>query len=151
MLQAELQVKDQCVRVSVADGAVTHVELLPLGRKAKAAAPKDPLLKKAVRELKGYLQGKRRRFTVPFKQGGTEFHQAVYKALRTVPYGTVLTYGDLARLAGKPRAARAVGTAMNRNQLPLIVPCHRVVASNGLGGFGCGIAWKKRLLDLERG
>lgn len=138
------------VRVRVDGGAVTQVELLPLGRKPKAeAAPKDPVLKKAVAELKQYLAGRRRRFTLPHRQPGTPFQQAVWKALTRVPYGRVLTYGDLARDAGYPRAARAVGSAMNRNKLPLIVPCHRVVASDGLGGFGCGVEWKKKLLGTE--
>lgn len=152
MKQAEFSVDGMPVRVQVSDKAVIHVDLLPLGRSVKAVpSPKDALLKRAVRELKEYLHGRRKRFTVPVEQAGTPFQHAIYKALCKVPYGRVLSYGDLAREAGKPRAARAVGSAMNRNQVPLIVPCHRVVASNGLGGFGCGIAWKKRLLDLERG
>jgi methylated-DNA-[protein]-cysteine S-methyltransferase len=139
------------VRVS-SDGAhVTQLELLPLGRKPKPGPPpKDPVLKKAVAELKAYLVGKRRKFSVPFKQSGTPFQQAVWQALLKVPYGRVISYGDLAREAGYPKAARAVGSAMNRNRVPLIVPCHRVVASNGIGGFGCGLEWKKRLLGMEK-
>jgi methylated-DNA-[protein]-cysteine S-methyltransferase len=149
---AEIKFGPQGVRVTVLDGTVTKVDLLPLGRKPKPGpAPKDPVLKKAVAELKAYLAGKRRKFSIPFKQSGTPFQQAVWKALLKVPYGRVLSYGDLAREAGYPRAARAVGSAMNRNRLPLIVPCHRVVASNGIGGFGCGLGWKKRLLALEKG
>lgn len=150
--EAELKVGQARVRVQCDADAVLKVELLPLGSRAKKPAPpKGPLLKQAVAELKDYLQGRRKKFTVPFKQSGTPFHQSVWKALLTVPYGQVVSYGELARLAGRPRAARAVGTAMNRNQLPLIVPCHRVVASNGIGGYGCGIEWKKLLLEMEKG
>lgn len=137
------------VRVSSDGARLTHIDLLPLGRKPALQAPKHPVLKKAVAELKAYLAGKRRRFSLPVAQPGTPFQQAVWKALCRVPYGKVVSYGELARQAGYPKAARAVGSAMNRNRLPLIVPCHRVVASNGIGGFGCGVEWKKRLLSVE--
>ncbi len=80
------------------------------------------------------------------------FHQAVYEAARTIPTGTTLTYGQVAVLAGAPGAARAVGSALRRNPFPLIVPCHRVVAAGGIGGFSAqgGITTKRRLLALER-
>jgi methylated-DNA-[protein]-cysteine S-methyltransferase len=77
------------------------------------------------------------------------FLAAVQRAARRVPYGEVTTYRDLARTAGNARAARAAGSAMARNQLPIIVPCHRVLASNGLGGFALGMEWKRQLLRLE--
>lgn len=149
-LRAEIRQGSQRVQVAVEEGAVVEVTLLPLGSKsAPLPAPKDAFLKKAAQELKQYLAGRRRKFTLPTRQPGTPFQQAVWKALGKVPYGRVVRYGDLAQEAGYPKAARAVGSAMNRNRLPLIVPCHRVVASNGIGGFGCGIDWKKILLDLE--
>jgi methylated-DNA-[protein]-cysteine S-methyltransferase len=80
----------------------------------------------------------------------TEFRRTVYEALRTVPLGETVSYGELAAMAGKPGAARAVGTAMADNPVPIVVPCHRVVASDGLGGFGGGVELKKTLLKLER-
>jgi methylated-DNA-[protein]-cysteine S-methyltransferase len=138
-------------RVTVSGGAVVHIDLLPLGgKKSRVGAPKDKTLAKALKEVKEFLDGKRQKFSVPVRQDGSPFHLKVWKALSKVPYGRVVTYGELAHLAGAPGAARAVGTAMNRNRLPLVVPCHRVVASNGIGGFGCGIEWKKMLLDLEK-
>lgn len=150
MTRAALRIGAMPVRISVDRGVVVRVELLPLGRAAKAdPAPKDPVLKRAVAQVRQYLAGKRRRFTVPYSQPGTPFQQAVWKALARVPYGRVLSYGDLAREAGHPGAARAVGGAMRRNRLPLLIPCHRVVAGDGIGGFGCGLAWKRRLLGLE--
>ncbi|MEW4564568.1 methylated-DNA--[protein]-cysteine S-methyltransferase [Bremerella sp. JC770] len=85
---------------------------------------------------------------------GTPFQQRIWVACQRIPYGEVVTYGELARLAGRPGAARAVGTAMSRNRIPLIIPCHRVIAaSNKIGGFTSpqGIRQKKRLLDLEAG
>ncbi len=139
-------------RVEVSAGEVVSVDLLPMGGKAaRYKAPKNATLKRAALEVKEYLAGRRKKFTVPFSQRqATPFHARVYEALAKVPYGRVITYGELAASAGNPRAARAVGSAMNRNRIPLIVPCHRVVASNGMGGFGCGVEWKRALLDLER-
>jgi methylated-DNA-[protein]-cysteine S-methyltransferase len=78
-----------------------------------------------------------------------DFTQRVLTALLAVPHGQVITYGGLAQQAGSPRAARAVGGAVGRNPIPVIVPCHRVVAGNGIGGFGLGLACKRALLDLE--
>ncbi|PQO35270.1 cysteine methyltransferase [Blastopirellula marina] len=85
---------------------------------------------------------------------GTPFQQKIWEACQRIPYGEVVTYGELARLAGRPGAARAVGTAMSQNRIPLIIPCHRVIsAGNKIGGFTSpqGISLKKRLLDLEAG
>lgn len=84
--------------------------------------------------------------------GVPTFHRAVYEAARTIPTGTTLTYGQVAVLAGAPGAARAVGSALGHNPFPLIVPCHRVVAASGIGGFSArgGIATKRRLLALEQ-
>ncbi len=83
--------------------------------------------------------------------GVPAFHRAVYEATRTIPTGTTLTYGEVAALAGAPRAARAAGQALRRNPFPLIVPCHRVLAAGGIGGFSAdgGVGTKRRLLALE--
>ncbi|MGA0326576.1 MAG: methylated-DNA--[protein]-cysteine S-methyltransferase [Limisphaerales bacterium] len=81
---------------------------------------------------------------------GTGFQQAVWRALMQIPYGATQTYGELALRIGKPGASRAVGTACGRNPVPVLVPCHRVVASGGkLGGFSAGLSWKRTLLNLE--
>jgi methylated-DNA-[protein]-cysteine S-methyltransferase len=83
--------------------------------------------------------------------GATPFQLAVAAALRGVPYGEVVTYGELAALAGHPRAQRAAGTFCAHNRFPIVVPCHRVVASDGIGSYGSsGVAFKRRLLELER-
>ena len=82
--------------------------------------------------------------------GATEFQRALTAALRAVPHGETVTYGELAALAGSPNAARAAGTFCAGNRFPLVVPCHRVVAADGIGGFGSlGVAYKRRLLELE--
>jgi O-6-methylguanine DNA methyltransferase len=80
---------------------------------------------------------------------GAPFLRKVWERMRLIPWGYALTYGELAAEVGSPRAVRAVGQACARNPLPLIVPCHRVLAETGLGGFSCGLAWKTALLELE--
>ena len=82
--------------------------------------------------------------------GWAPFHSEVILSARSIPYGTVVTYGELARMAGRENAARAAGTAMANNPVPIVVPCHRVVAAQGkLGGFGAGLDWKRELLRIE--
>lgn len=100
-------------------------------------------------QLDEYFMGKRRTFDLPVELHGTEFQFAVWNAMRRIPYGEVRTYGEVAMMAGYPRAARAVGNACNRNPLLLIVPCHRVVASDGIGGFAHNTEMKRTLLRGE--
>lgn len=104
-------------------------------------------------QIEEYFAGKRKRFTLPFLFRGTPFQKRVWKALAQVPFGTVLFYRDLAVLAfgkGQERFSRAVGGAVGKNPLPIVIPCHRVVASSGaLGGFSSGLEWKRFLLTLE--
>jgi methylated-DNA-[protein]-cysteine S-methyltransferase len=107
----------------------------------------------AEREIREYCAGRLRTFSAPIDLAGVPpFHRRVLTAARRIPYGQTVTYGELARRVGSPRAARAVGQAMAHNPIALIVPCHRVVAAGGgLGGFGGGLTMKRRLLALERG
>ena len=105
----------------------------------------------AAAELGEYFAGDRQTFDVPLAPRGTEFQLAAWLALRTIPYGETVSYGEQARRLGDARKARAVGAANGRNPLPIIVPCHRVVGANGhLTGFGGGIECKAWLLDHER-
>jgi O-6-methylguanine DNA methyltransferase len=104
----------------------------------------------AKRELQEYLTGTRRYFTVPLDLHGSEFFCKVWGELRAIPYGQTLTYTVLATKAGRPQAPRAAGAACAFNPVPLIVPCHRAVGSNGsLRGFGGGLAMKEALLTME--
>jgi methylated-DNA-[protein]-cysteine S-methyltransferase len=103
------------------------------------------------RELDEYFAGHRRSFDLDVDlQGRSDFSRAVLEQLSRVPYGEVTTYGSLAARSGRPRAARAVGMIMNRNPIPIVLPCHRVVGSTGsLVGYGGGLERKRLLLDLE--
>jgi O-6-methylguanine DNA methyltransferase len=109
-------------------------------------------VRQAVRELEEYLAGRRRKFTVPLDLRGTDFQKKVWKALRAIPFGATRSYGEIARQAGNARAARAVGMANHDNPIAIVVPCHRVIASDGsLGGYAGGLDLKRRLLRLEQG
>ncbi|MBW4030173.1 MAG: methylated-DNA--[protein]-cysteine S-methyltransferase [Acidobacteria bacterium] len=104
----------------------------------------------AARQLEEYFRGERRTFDVTLAEPtATDFQRDVWRVLRTLPYGTVATYGHVAALTGRPRAARAVGNANHANPWPVLLPCHRVVASDGIGGYGGGDLLKRFLLALE--
>jgi O-6-methylguanine DNA methyltransferase len=106
----------------------------------------------AIAQLQEYLAGKRQTFRIDLDLRATSFQIQVYAALLAIPYGETRSYGEIARAIGEPGASRAVGAANGANPLPLVVPCHRVIAARGkLGGFGGGLALKKRLLALEHG
>lgn len=117
----------------------------------KCLAEENHILRLAKKQLEEYSAGRRRTFTVPVRQQGTEFQKKVWHALCAIPYGETRTYGQIAAAVGSPKAARAVGGACNKNPIAVIVPCHRVIgASGGLVGFGGGLDLKHRLLELEK-
>jgi methylated-DNA-[protein]-cysteine S-methyltransferase len=111
----------------------------------------DRQLREVVRQLGAYFAGELKRFDVPLAPEGTTFQKGVWMKLRDIPYAETISYGELARRVGNPRASRAVGAANGRNPLPVIVPCHRVIGSGGqLTGFGGGLPIKEALLAFER-
>jgi methylated-DNA-[protein]-cysteine S-methyltransferase len=104
----------------------------------------------ARRQLTEYFEGRRKTFDLNLRPNGTEFQLDVLKQLQKIPYGTTVSYRDIAERVGRPKAVRAVGAANGRNPIPIIIPCHRVIGSSGdLTGFGGGIPTKKALLRLE--
>ncbi|HTK89593.1 MAG TPA: methylated-DNA--[protein]-cysteine S-methyltransferase [Verrucomicrobiae bacterium] len=103
-----------------------------------------------IRQLREYFAGKRDAFDLPLAPEGTEFQQEVWRAVAAIPYGETRSYGEIARQIGKADAVRAVGAANGQNPLPIVIPCHRVIGSDGrLTGYGGGLPLKKRLLALE--
>ena len=131
-------------------------ELQPLGRPELNWQHAPQLLPSVATQLAAYFAGELTHFDfaafeLPCALAGTEFQREVWHALIRIPYGTTCSYGDLARHIGRPKAVRAVGAANGANPIPIIVPCHRVIASDGsLHGFGGGLDIKQRLLDLEQ-
>jgi methylated-DNA-[protein]-cysteine S-methyltransferase len=127
----------------------------PRGGRARRAEPEwredSAGLVQACRQLEAYFAGELTDFDLPLAPVTTPFQGKVLKALCKVPYGSTVSYGELARRVGNPRASRAVGMANGRNPIPIIIPCHRVIGADGsLTGFGGGIAVKRHLLELER-
>jgi methylated-DNA-[protein]-cysteine S-methyltransferase len=108
------------------------------------------MLERTAEQLLEYFAGRRTRFELPLDLAGTEFQRLAWMALADIPYGTTRSYAEQALQIGRPTAIRAVGAANGRNPLPIVLPCHRLVASNGaLIGFGGGLWRKRALLDLE--
>lgn len=112
--------------------------------------PRDPFLLRVERQLKEYFAGERTDFDIPVDPKGTPFQKKVWKLLSRIPYGKTTSYGELAEKLGDAKKARAVGGANNKNPLPIIVPCHRVIGRDGtLTGFAVGLKVKEQLLEME--
>lgn len=124
-----------------------------LGQSAWAPAPQHPTLQQAAAQLQQYLQGQRRGFDLPLDlSAGTAFQQAVWQALLALPCGHTTTYAALSQSLGRPSAVRAVAAAVGRNPISVVVPCHRVLGSDGsLTGYAGGLPRKAALLALEQG
>lgn len=141
------------LRVSADARGVTAIDRI--SKRGKARHTRDARARRhaatAVKQLREYFSGKRRRFDVPLHLEGTEFQLRAWAEMRRIPYGTTISYASQASRLGNPRATRAVGSANGANPVPIIVPCHRVIASDGsLGGYSLGLSMKRALLDLEQ-
>lgn len=137
------------LRLHASAGLLTRIDF---GADAVGTATPDPILDLAQRELSEYFDGTRTEFSVPIASDGTEFQQKVWNAVRKVPYGQVASYGEIAqRLGYDGTVSRAVGAANGANPIPIIVPCHRIVGSDGtLTGYAGGVERKRILLELEQ-
>ena len=140
------------VAIAEEDGRVTNLFFSGEQVPEQMLREETETLKKAAIQLQEYLQGKRSAFDLPLSPEGTDFQKRVWEELLKIPYGETSSYGKLAGNIGKPGAARAVGLANNRNPIPVIIPCHRVIGANGsLVGYGGGLPMKEKLLALEKG
>lgn len=129
----------------------THLINIQFTQPQKALLQTTELLSMATIQLDEYFQGKRTTFSLPFKLTGTPFQLAIWKELQNIPYGQTTSYKEIAQKINKPKACRAVGMANNKNPLPIIIPCHRVIGSNGkLIGYAGGLKLKNYLLELEK-
>lgn len=140
------------LRLTASSTGLVSIEVVRSARKDPSAPTGAPrtILTRTRRQLEEYFAGRRRTFDVPLDLRGTEFQVAAWKAMSKIPYGRTISYGQQAKSIGKPTACRAVGSANGKNPIPIIVPCHRVLASDGsLGGYSLGLTMKRRLLSLE--
>lgn len=138
----------------LSDGkALTGLYMGSYGPKpAKGWVRGGSFIERAEKQLRAYFDGTRKTFNLPLAGEGTEFQKTVWKALCDIPYGETISYGELARRIGQPKAPRAVGLANGSNPISIIVPCHRVIGANGtLTGYGGGLPRKKWLLEHEGG
>ncbi len=139
-------------------GDAAAVQRIAFPRRGKAVKPEPEWQEsargpvgEAMRQLRKYFAGRRTGFDLPLAPEGTAFQRAVWRQLQDIPYGETISYGELARRVGNPKASRAVGSANGANPLPIVIPCHRVIAGDGtLGGFGGGLPTKQTLLTLEQ-
>ena len=138
--------------IMIAEDNDAIVEISFTAELAEHAERKEsPLLKRCYQQRLEYFKGQRTEFDLPLSPKGSAFQQTVWQALRTIPYGEVRSYGDIARQIGNPKACRAVGGANNRNPIAIVIPCHRVIGANGqLVGYGGGLDKKEMLLELEQ-
>lgn len=142
------------IQITEEDGKIIRLSLLKDAADTAAFADgmgeETPVLNKARKQILEFFDGKRKCFDLPLNPKGTEFQKNVWNALLQIPYGEVKSYKDIACMIGNPKGCRAVGMANNRNPIPIIIPCHRVIGSNGsLVGYAYGLDIKEKLLALE--
>ena len=129
------------------DGAIVAIDVT----RESPCPPETPLLAEAVRQLEAYFAGALMDFDLPLRLEGTPFRLKCWEALRTIPYGETISYGEQARRIGLPKAVRAVGGANHHNPISIVVPCHRVIGADGsLTGYGSGVDVKRWLLEHEQ-
>ena len=138
------------IGIAEKDGYISHLYLPTDNVPEDMELCETPLITRAFEELGLYLSGKIREFTLALRPEGTAFMKSVWQKLLDVPYGQTASYKDIAVAVGNPKGTRAVGQANNRNPIPIFIPCHRIIGSNGdLVGYGGGLDMKKKLLGLE--
>ena len=132
------------------DNYIVSVKLIKELSNDKYVDDNNIILNKAKQQINEYFLRKRKIFDLPIKFNGTEFQKSVWNSLLNIPYGKTKSYKDIAKDVGNVKACRAVGMANNKNPIMIIVPCHRVIGTNGkLVGYACGLDIKKKLLELE--
>jgi methylated-DNA-[protein]-cysteine S-methyltransferase len=137
------------LRIITSDTVVLGIDFTDLKGASKEDSP--VIMKETIRQLDEYFSGKRKIFSLKVELKGTDFQKSIWNAMSKIPYGKTASYKDLAVMAGKPKAARAVGGACHRNPIGIVLPCHRVIGSDGsLTGFGSGLDLKEKLLNHEK-
>lgn len=147
MVTCYYQTKIGRIKIAQEGDAIVEINVT---ESEKESEKETPLIKKTIKELEEYFEGKRKFFDIPISIKGTEFQEKVWKALLKIPYGETKSYEDIAKMIGCPKGARAVGMANHNNKIIIIIPCHRVIGKNGkLVGYAGGLPVKEKLLQIE--
>jgi methylated-DNA-[protein]-cysteine S-methyltransferase len=137
------------LKITTSDTAVLGIDFTD--GKSSSSKNTPPIMKEAISQLDEYFSGKRKNFSLKVELKGTDFQKSIWNAMYKIPYGKTASYKEIAKAAGKPKAARAVGGACHRNPIGIVLPCHRVIGSDGsLTGFGSGLDLKEKLLNHEK-
>lgn len=151
MLVKSYDTKIGKITIGENEGYITNIYFGKEALPKEAIEEETDLIKETIKQINLYLDGKLEYVNVPIKLQGTNFQKLVWNELMNVPYGKTCTYKDIAKNIGKEKACRAVGNANNKNKLPIIVPCHRIIGTNGkLVGYAGGLDIKEKLLDIEK-
>ena len=147
-----VQVKDGWIKLGYSEKGLKECGFPSKSDKRFVAIKNPKYIVKLSKDITKYFSGQKVDFKCSFDlEDFSVFEKAVWKATKLIPYGKKISYGELSKRLGKPKAARAVGNALGKNPVPIVIPCHRVIKSDGsLGGFSGGLGWKKRLLDMEQ-
>ncbi len=143
-------------RISIIENgmAITRIcfaNKIELNNELNIEANETELLRETIKQLEEFFEGKRNCFDLPLEPKGTEFQKKVWDALQKIPFGETRSYGEIAKTIGNEKASRAVGMANNKNPIPIIIPCHRVIGANGkLVGYAGGLDIKEKLLKIEK-
>ena len=147
MVTCYYQTKIGRIKIAQEGDAIVEINVTDSEEKSER---ETPLIKKTIKELEEYFEGKRKIFDIPISIKGTEFQEKVWEALLKIPYGETKSYEDIAKMVGCPKGARAVGMANHNNKIIIIIPCHRVIGKNGkLVGYAGGLPVKEKLLQIE--
>lgn len=147
MVTCYYQTKIGRIKIAQEGDAIVEINVT---ESEKESEKETPLIKKTIKELEEYFEGKRKFFDIPISIKGTEFQEKVWEALLRIPYGETKSYEDIAKMIGCPKGARAVGMANHNNKIIIIIPCHRVIGKNGkLIGYASGLPVKEKLLQIE--
>lgn len=147
MITCYYQTKIGRIKIAQEGDAIVEINVT---ESEKESEKETPLIKKTIKELEEYFEGKRKFFDIPISIKGTEFQEKVWEALLRIPYGETKSYEDIAKMIGCPKGARAVGMANHNNKIIIIIPCHRVIGKNGkLVGYAGGLPVKEKLLQIE--
>lgn len=137
--------------ITTSETALQKIDFLKTKPRQSASTKQPSILKKTTKQLEEFFQGQRKVFDLDLDLKGTDFQKKVWKALMKVPFGKTLSYKDIAKKVGNDKASRAIGMANNKNPIPLVIPCHRILGSNGkLVGYAPGVDKKEWLLNLEK-